>query len=67
MQVASWHNLNISSELATFAVASLGVTVIAPYTGNPAREDLNATFMSALAFAGAACLAGVLYQGLRAR
>ncbi len=48
-------------KLATFAVAAIGLTVVAPYTGDPTWDYIDAAFMSVLTFFGAPWVIGVLY------
>lgn len=48
-------------KLATFAVAAIGLTVVAPYTGDPTWDYFDAAFMSVLTFLGAPWVIGVLY------
>ncbi len=48
-------------KIATFAVAAIGLTVIAPYTGDPTWDYIDAAFMSVLTFLGAPWVIGVLY------
>ena len=52
-------------KLATFAVASLALIVIAPYTGDPTWDYVDATFMSVLTFLTAPWAVGTLYLALR--
>ena len=52
-------------KLATFTVAAIGITVIAPYTGDPTWEYYDAFIMSVLTFATAPWSIGTLYLFLR--
>src|SRR5258706_4486974 len=54
-------------KLATFAVATLGIIIIAPYTGDPTWDYFDALFMSVLAFLGAPWVVGTLYLVVRRR
>ena len=53
--------------LATFAVAALGLTLVAPYTGDPTWDYFDAVMMSVLTYLTAPWVVGVLYQGLARR
>jgi hypothetical protein len=52
-------------KLASFAVAAIGITVIAPYTGDPTWDYYDALLMSVLTFATAPWAVGTLYRALR--
>ena len=52
-------------KIATFAVAATGITVIAPYTGDPTWDYFDALTMAALTFATAPWAVGTLYRALR--
>ena len=52
-------------KLATFLVATVGITLIAPYTGDPTWDYADALFMSVLTFATAPWAVGALYKALR--
>jgi hypothetical protein len=54
-------------KLATFTIATLGLTLVAPYTGDPTWDYADALFMSALTYYGAPCSLGTLYLALRGR
>jgi len=54
-------------KLATFAVAALGITLVAPYTGDPTWDYADAAFMSLLTFLTAPWAVGTLYRALRRR
>lgn len=54
--------LFIRWKLITFVVAALGLTVIAPYTGDPTWDYVDALFMSLLTFLTAPWAVGVLYK-----
>lgn len=49
----------------SFAVAAIGMTWIAPYTGDPTWDYFDAAFMSLLTFASAPWAIGTLYLFLR--
>jgi len=48
-------------KLVTFALAITGLTVMAPYTGDPTWDYFDSIFMSVLAFYGAPWVLGVMY------
>lgn len=52
-------------KVVTFAIAAVGMTVIAPYTGDPTWDFIDATFMSLLTFVSAPWAVGTLYRWLR--
>lgn len=52
-------------KLASFAIAATGITVIAPYTGDPTWDYFDALMMSVLTFATAPWAVGTLYRVLR--
>ena len=54
-------------KLATFAIATAGITVIAPYTGDPTWDYFDAIMMSVLTFATAPWAVGTLYRTVRGR
>lgn len=54
-------------KLATFTLATVGLTLIAPYTGDPTWDYVDALFMSVLTFLGAPWVVGVVYLWLRRR
>ncbi len=54
-------------KLTTFVVAATGMVVIAPYTGDPTWDYVDAGFMSLLTFTTAPWSVGTLYLGLRRR
>jgi len=54
-------------KLATFAVAAAGITLIAPYTGDPTWDYFDALMMSVLTFATAPWAVGTLHRALRGR
>lgn len=54
-------------KITTFALAAVGITVIAPYTGDPSWDYFDAAMMSVLTFATAPWAVGTLYLALRGR
>lgn len=64
---AYWRYLCAPWKLATFAVASAGITLIAPYTGDPTWDYVDALLMSVLTFVTAPWAIGVIYLALRRR
>lgn len=62
---AYWRGLLVPWKLVTFLVATGGITVIAPYTGDPTWDYVDALFMSVLAFATAPWAVGALYRAIR--
>jgi hypothetical protein len=53
--------------LATFAIATTGLVVIAPATGDPTWDYYDAAFMAILTFATAPWALGCLFRALRGR
>lgn len=62
-----WRFLLQPWKVATFAIASAFLTVIAPYTGDPTWDYADALFMSVLTFATAPWVVATLYLALRGR
>lgn len=62
---AYWRFLFKPWKLITFLVAATGLTVIAPYSGDPTWDYFNAMFMSALAFLTAPWVTGAIYKTLK--
>jgi len=54
-------------KLLTFAVAALSMIVMAPYTGDPTWDYVDASFMSVLTFLTAPWAVGTLYLALKRR
>jgi hypothetical protein len=54
-------------KIATFAVAFAGIVVVAPFTGDPYWDHVDAAFMALLAFTTAPWSMGVLFQATRGR
>ena len=57
--------LGVPWKLVTFAVSGVGMTVVAPHTGDPTWDYYDAAFMSALTFLTAPWTTGTLYLALR--
>ena len=51
-------------KILTFAIAAIAMTVMAPYTGDPTWDYVDASFMSILTFVTAPWSVGVLYKAL---
>lgn len=60
-----WRFLGRPWKLVTFAIATAGLVLVAPYTGDPTWDYFDAGFMAALTFATAPWAVGTLYKGLR--
>lgn len=54
-------------KVATFVVATIALTVVAPYTGDPTWDYVDALFMSVFCFLGAPWVVGTLYLAARGR
>jgi hypothetical protein len=63
-QKSYWYFLLKPWKIITFIVAASGITIIAPYTGDPTWDYVDALFMSTLTFTTAPWATGILYQGL---
>jgi hypothetical protein len=59
--------LGVPWKLATFAVSGIGITVVAPYTGDPTWDYFDAAFMAVLTFVTAPWSTGTLYLAVRGR
>ena len=59
---AYWRFLATPWRLSTFFVAALSLIVVAPHTGDPTWDYVDATFMSVLAFTTAPWVVGTLYR-----
>ena len=57
--------LQSSWKLGTFAIAALAMTIMAPYTGDPTWDYVDASFMSILTFLTAPWAVGTLFLALR--
>jgi hypothetical protein len=64
---AYWRDLAVPWKLATFAIAATGITLIAPYTGDPTWDYFDAAMMAILTFATAPWAVGALYLAIRGR
>lgn len=62
-----WRFLFQQWKIVTFLIAAIGLTVIAPYTGDPTWDYVDASFMSILTFATAPWVVGVLYRAIRGK
>ncbi|MFQ5545878.1 MAG: hypothetical protein ACE5FE_07865 [Acidiferrobacterales bacterium] len=60
-----WQFLAEPWKLVTFGIAWAGITLIAPYTGDPTWDYVDASFMSVLTFATAPWAVGALYKAAR--
>jgi hypothetical protein len=60
-----WHFLLKRWKIITFVLAATGLTVIAPYTGDPTWDYFDALFMSFLTFLTAPWAVGVLYKAIK--
>jgi len=54
-------------KLVTFAISGIGITVVAPYTGDPTWDYYDAAFMAVLTFATAPWATGTLYLAFRGK
>ena len=59
--------LAVPWKLVTFAIAGIGMTVVAPYTVDPTWDYYDAAFMSVLTFLTAPWSTGTLFLALRGR
>jgi hypothetical protein len=62
-----WRFLFQDWKIVSFIIAAIGLTVIAPYTGDPTWDYIDAVFMSILTFATAPWAVGILYLVLHKR
>jgi hypothetical protein len=62
-----WRYLAAPWKLATFAVAGLGITLIAPYTGDPTWDYFDAAMMAVLTFVTAPWAVATLYLCARGK
>ena len=60
-----WRFLLTSWKLVTFAVAAVAIIIMAPYTGDPTWDYVDAAFMSIFTFLSAPWALGTLYLALR--
>ena len=59
--------LRLPWRLTTFIIAAVGMTVVAPYTGDPTWDYVDAPMMSILTYLTAPWVVGTLYQCLAGR
>jgi hypothetical protein len=62
-----WSFLLVPWKVVTFGIATIAMTVVAPYTGDPTWDYVDALFMSVLCFLGAPWVVGTLYLAVRGR
>lgn len=62
-----WRYLARPWKLVTFGLAAAGLTLIAPYTGDPTWDYIDAVFMSVLAFSTAPWVLGTFFRACRRR
>ena len=60
-----WRFLRSGWKLLTFAIAATAMTIMAPYTGDPTWDYVDASFMSILTFLTAPWAVGTLFLALR--
>ena len=60
-----WRCLRSPWKIGTFAIAALAMTVMAPYTGDPTWDYVDASFMSILTFLTAPWAVGTLFLAIR--
>ena len=60
-----WNFLFKPWKILTFVIAAAGMTIIAPYTGDPTWDYFDAFFMSGLTYVSAPWAIGALYRGIR--
>ena len=63
-QACYWRFLFQDWKVVSFIIATIGLTVVAPYTGDPTWDYTDAVFMSILTFATAPWAVGILYLAL---
>ena len=61
-QRAYWRFLFVRWKVVTFAIAAIGITLIAPYTGDPTWDYCDAMVMAILTFFTAPWVVGVMYK-----
>ncbi len=62
-----WAGLLQGWKVTSFLVAATGMVVIAPYTGDPTWDYVDATFMSALTYVTAPWAVGTCYLAVRGK
>jgi len=60
-----WAGLLQDWKIVSFLVAATGLVIIAPYTGDPTWDYVDATFMSLLTYATAPWVVGTCYLTIR--
>lgn len=60
-----WRFLLVPWKLLTFAASTIFITVVAPYTGDPTWDYVDAPMMAVLSFASAPWVLGVFYRWKR--
>lgn len=60
-----WHFLLRPWKVVTFLIAATGLTLIAPYTGDPTWDYFDALFMSLLTYFTAPWAIGVIYKFIK--
>lgn len=66
-QKSYWESLFQGWKIVSFLVAATGLVIIAPYTGDPTWDYVDATFMSLLTYATAPWAVGTCYLTIRGR
>ncbi|MBC3918111.1 hypothetical protein H8L32_11535 [Undibacterium sp. CY18W] len=59
--------LFIPWKLITFSIAAIGITLVAPYTGDPTWDYIDAALMATLTFLTAPWAIGTVYLALRGK
>jgi hypothetical protein len=62
-----WNFLLVPWKVGSFAIAASAMVLIAPYTGDPTWDAVDASFMSVLAFTTAPWAVGTIYRWLCGR
>jgi hypothetical protein len=62
-----WRFLFQDWKIVTFIISAIGLTVIAPYTGDPTWDYVDAAFMSILTYTTAPWVVGTIYLTLRGK
>jgi hypothetical protein len=60
-----WRFIFVRGKVTTFVIATTGMTVIAPYTGDPTWDYYDALVMSVLTFITAPWVVGVMFRATR--
>lgn len=64
-KVSYWRYILQIWKVVTFVIATIGLVVLAPYTGDPTWDYIDATFMSVLTYVTAPWVVGVLYRNYK--